>query len=162
MIQGDARNLKDVAAVVEGQEAACDCLGIRSFFTETKLFSTCAQNLVQALKRKQLLIAVIGMGAGDSRGCGPFFYDHVMLPLLLGRVYVDKDRQERIIMDNTARWVIVRPGFLSNGPRTGRYRALVDLQGVRGGRISRSDVADFILSQAKSPEFIGKTPLLIY
>jgi hypothetical protein len=51
-----------------------------------------------------------------------------------------------------------RPGFA----RTGRYRALTDLQGVHGGRISRADVADFMLSQARSPQFIGQTPLLIY
>jgi hypothetical protein len=51
---------------------------------------------------------------------------------------------------------------LTNGPRTGRYRALTDLQGIKGGKISRADVADFMLSQAKSPHFIGKTPLLIY
>lgn len=76
-------------------------------------------------------------------------------------MYADKDRQERIIR-STLGWIIVRPGFLSNGPRTGRYRALTDLQGIHGGRISRADVADFMLLQARSPQFIGQTPLLIY
>jgi hypothetical protein len=85
-----------------------------------------------------------------------------MLPLVLRRMYADKDRQERIIMNNVARWIIVRPGFLNNGPRTGRYRALTDLQGIQGGRIARADVADFVLAQAKSPQYIGRAPLLIY
>jgi putative NADH-flavin reductase len=116
----------------------------------------------KALKSEQLLIAVTGMGTGDSRGHGSFVYDHVMLPLVLRRIYADKDRQENIIKKNLTRWIIVRPGFLNNGPRTGCYRALTDLRGIHGGRISRADVADFMLSQAKSPQFIGQTPMLIY
>ena len=81
---------------------------------------------------------------------------HLRLRIVAG------DAQERIIASNPTRWIIVRHSFLTNGPRTGRYRALTDLQGIRGGRISRADVADFMLLQAKSPQFIGKTPLLIY
>jgi hypothetical protein len=44
------------------------------------------------------LIAVTGLGAGDSRGHGGFLYDAVAFPLLLKRVYDDKDMQEWIIM----------------------------------------------------------------
>jgi len=129
---------------------------------QTTLFSRAAQNLAAALEPEQLLIAVTGIGAGDSRGHGGFLYDYVALPLMLGRMYADKEREERIIRERVARWIIVRPGFLTNGPRTGRWRALVDLRGVRAGKISRADVADFILAQAKSPRFIGQTPLLTY
>ncbi|MCT2401711.1 hypothetical protein NZK81_19340 [Novosphingobium sp. HK4-1] len=39
-----------------------------------------------------------------------------------------------------------------------RYRALTDLQGIHGGHISRADVADFMLAQAKAPTFTGQTP----
>lgn len=162
VVKGDALDPSSVAAVVEGQDVVCDCLGTKNVVKPTTLFSKSAENLARALKPEQLLIAVTGMGTGDSRGHGGFLYDYVALPLMLGRIYADKERQERIIKEKVARWIIVRPGLLTNGPRTGRYRALVDLHGIRGGRISRADVAHFILSQAKSPEFLGKTPLLIY
>jgi hypothetical protein len=36
------------------------------------------------------------------------------------------------------------------------------LRGIHGGKISRADVADFMLAQAKAPQFVGQTPLLIY
>jgi hypothetical protein len=84
------------------------------------------------------------------------------MPIVLRRMYADKDRQEGIIRAKINRWIIVRPGFLNNGPQTGRYRALTDLRGIRGGKISRADVAGFLLAQAKNPTFEGKTPLLIY
>lgn len=159
---GDALDPDAVARVVEGQDVVCDCLGTKNVFKKVTLFSRAAENLARALKPQQLLIAVTGVGAGDSKGHGGFFYDRLVLPLVVRGIYADKDRQEEIIRRRVARWIIVRPGLLTNGPRTGRYRALVDLEGVRGGTISRADVADFILKQAKSPEFLGKTPLLIY
>lgn len=162
IIKGDAQNFDSIKNVEEGQDVVCDCLEADSIFQKTTLFSTCAEHLSKALNPEQLLIAVTGLGAGDSKGHGGLIYDKFYLPVLLRRIYDDKDRQESIIKKNIQRWIIVRLGFLNNGPRTGRYRALTNLEGIRGGKISRADVADFILSQAKSPQFIGKTPLLIY
>lgn len=162
LIQGDAQDYNAIAKVVEGQDVVCDCLGTANVTQAITMFSRCAKNLSKALRPEQLLIAVTGMGAGDSKGHGSWLYDHLFLPIVLRRIYADKDRQEHIIKSSVARWIIVRPGFLSNGPRMERYRALTDLRGIHGGRISRADVAGFMLSQAKSPQFIGQTPLLIY
>lgn len=162
IIGGDAEDPGAIVKVVDGQDVVCDCLGTKNVTKTITMFSRCAENLSKALKPEQLLIAVTGIGSGDSKGHGGFLYDRVFMPIVLRRMYADKDRQERIIKSNIARWMIVRPGFLTNGPRTGRYRALTDLRGIHGGRISRADVADFMLLQAKSPQFIGQTPLLIY
>lgn len=161
VVAGDAEDPDAVAKVVERQDVVCDCLGTTKILQQITLFSRCAENLSKALKPEQLLIAVTGIGVGDSRGHGGLLYDYLFRPIVLGRMYADKERQEHIIMSNIARWIIVRPGFLNNGPRTGRYRALTDLRGIHGGRISRADVADFMLAQARSPQFIGQTPLLI-
>jgi len=162
IVAGDAQDPDAITKVVEGQDIVCDCLGTTNVTQSITMFSRCADNLSKALQPEQLLIAVTGIGAGDSRGSGGFLYDYLFMPIVLRRMYADKDRQENIIMRNVARWIIVRPGFLNNGPRTGRYRALTDLRGVHGGKISREDVADFMLAQAKSPQFVGQTPLLIY
>jgi len=162
IVAGNAEDADAIAKVVEGQDVVCDCLGSTNVTQKITMFSRCAENLAKALKPDQLLIAVTGIGSGDSRGHGGFLYDYLFMPIVLRRMYADKDRQERIITSNLSRWIIVRPGFLTNGPQTGRYRALTDLKGIHGGRISRADVADFMLSQARSPQFVGQTPLLIY
>ena len=162
VIAGDALERNAIAKVVKGQDVVCVCLGTAKVTQPINLFSRCAENLVKVLKPEQLLIAVTGLGAGDSKGHCGFLYDHVFLPIVLRRIYDDKDRQESIIRGNLTRWIIIRPGFLNDGPRTGHYRTLTNLQGIHGGRISRTDVADFMLLQAKSPQFIGQTPMLIY
>lgn len=162
IIKGDAQNSDSIAEVVKGQEVICDCLGTKNVTKPQTMFSKSARNISKVINPEQLLIAVTGLGAGDSKGHCGFIYDQIFLPLVLKRQYDDKDRQEEIIKKSVSKWIIVRPGFLNNGPKTGKYRTLNNLRRVHGGRISRADVADFVLSQAKSPKFIGKTPMLIY
>src|SRR5690606_954434 len=100
---GDALDPDAVARVVEGQDVVCDCLGTKNVFKKVTLFSRAAENLARALKPQQLLIAVTGVGAGDSKGHGGFFYDRLVLPLVVRRIYADKDRQEEIIRRRVAR-----------------------------------------------------------
>src|SRR5262249_44708200 len=64
----------------------------------TRFFSKATRVLVSAMEEAQVkrLICVTGFGAGDSRGRGGFLYS-AAFHLLLGRVYDDKDVQERVV-----------------------------------------------------------------
>ena len=90
------------------------------------------------------LIAVTGLGAGDSRGHGGLLYEQLSFPCLK-RVYDDKDVQEWIIRSSGLDWTIVRPGLLTDRPATGRYRVLTAPKDWRFGVISRADVANFLV-----------------
>jgi putative NADH-flavin reductase len=127
----------------------------------TRLFSDATRVLVTAMEQAQVkrLICVTGFGAGDSRSRGGFIYN-VAFHLLLGRVYDDKDVQERIVRRSKLDWVIVRPVILTNGPKTNTYRALVDPRDWTCGFIPRVDVADFLVKQIDNDTFLHKTPVL--
>ena len=164
VVQGDVRDRESVLGAAQGQDLVCSCIGVPITFKKVDLFSIAAANLIVAVEANpgQKLIAVTGIGAGDSRGHGGFLYDKMFQPLLLSTIYADKDIEEQIIKASDVPWLIVRPAGLTNGPRTGTYRILTDLRGVTSKRISRRDVADFILGQAANPTQFGKTPLLTY
>ena len=81
---------------------------------------------------------------------------------MLKTIYEDKNRQEKLVGHSGLQWVVVRPGFLTNGPLTGAYRALTRLEGITAGKISRADVAHFILKEFDQKKYILKTPLLTY
>jgi putative NADH-flavin reductase len=164
VVQGDVRDRESVLGAAQGQDLVCSCIGVPITFKKVDLFSIAAANLIAAVEANpgQKLIAVTGIGAGDSRGHGGFLYDKMFQPLLLSTIYADKDIEEQIIKASDVPWLIVRPAGLTNGPRTGTYRILTDLRGVTSKRISRRDVADFILGQAANPTQFGKTPLLTY
>lgn len=164
IIQGDVLNPISAQRVVSGQDAVCICVGIGPTRKPVDVFSRGTENVLAAMKRNPLqkLIAVTGIGAGDSKGHGGFLYDKIFNPLFLATIYTDKDRQEALIKASGTQWLIVRPGALTNGRRTGTYRILTNLTGITAGRISRRDVGDFILKQLVTPTFFGKTPLLSY
>jgi putative NADH-flavin reductase len=107
------------------------------------------------------LVAVTGIGAGDTRGKGGFLYDWIVFPLLLGGIYADKNREEKLIRASNLDWTIVRPGFLTNGPPKGVVTALTQRKDYRAGRISRADVASFICDAIEHGEHVGEAPLII-
>jgi len=164
IVIGDIRDPAVVRSVVRGTDAVCSCVGILPTRKPVDVFSEGTRQVLAAMKGSPgiKLIAITGIGAGDSKGHGGFFYDRIINPLLLGTIYEDQNRQEAMIKASGATWMIVRPGFLTNGPRTGTYRIIDDLTNITAGKISRADVADFMLKELGNPSHFGKTPLLCY
>jgi putative NADH-flavin reductase len=162
---GDALEMATVKRALTGIDAVIQSLGVSAgpeiILKPTRLFSKATQVLITAMQeaRVKRLICVTGFGAGDSRGSGGFLYD-VAFHLLLGRIYDDKDVQERIVRRSKLDWVIVRPVILTSGPRTKAYRALVDPRDWTCGFISRANVADFLVKQIDNDSFLHKTPVL--
>ena len=166
-VAGNALDSSAIRSNLDGVDVVVQTLGVdvapRSIFERTTLFSQSTRIIVDAMKAAGVkrLIAVTGLGAGNSRGHGGIIYDSVVFPLLLKRVYDDKDVQEWIIKSSGLDWTIVRPGLLTNRPATGHYRILTAAEDWRCGIISRADVADFIVRQVDDQTLIGATPLLI-
>jgi putative NADH-flavin reductase len=159
VIRGDILDPSRVEEAVKGQEAVCIVIGIPPTRKPVNVFSQGARNVLDAMKKSGVdrLVCVTGIGAGDSRGHGGFLYDRIVQPLLLKTNYTDKEKQEEIVRASGAVWTVVRPGFLTNGPRTGRYRVITDMTGVRARKISRADVADYLLKEMKTGADVGKT-----
>lgn len=163
---GDALQPSDLSRALPGVDTVIQSLGVASaqeLIFGTTLFSASTKILVDAMEAAGVkrLIVVTGAGAGDSRGRISFLYDNVLFPLLLQRIYSDKDIAEGIIRNSTLEWTIARPGGLTNRPMTGRYDVLTDPKDWRGGFISRADVADFLVRQISDRSMIGQTPLLV-
>lgn len=165
LVVGDARDPKVLREALRGREAVVSALGTpASPFREVTLLSEVTRTLVGAMRDEGVarLVAVTGIGAGDSRGHGGFAFDRLILPLLLRHVYADKDRQEDIVRQCGLDWVLVRPTVLSNKPGRGAVRALVNLAGFHGGSVAREDVARFVLDQVETDAWIGRTPLITW
>lgn len=163
-VQGSATDATSVRRAVEGAEAVLVTLGTRSPLPTT-VFSDSSRILLQVLKEigsLPTLIVLTGFGTGDSWSYNSFPMK-ILFTLLLKQVYLDKERQEGLIAAGYPRWEMVRPGRLTNGSMTGRYRVLDTLvEGMEVGAISRADVAQFLVAQAEHPTYLGKYPALTY
>ena len=166
-IAGNALDMAAVKRALTGVDAVIQSLGVSAgpeiVFERTRLFSKATRILVTAMEEAQVkrLICVTGFGTGNTRDRGGFLFS-IGSQLLLGRIYDDKDVQERIVRRSKLDWVIVRPVILTNGPKTNAYRALVDPRRwtCGFGFISRADVADFLVKQIDNDDFLHELPVL--
>ena len=163
-VRGDALNSKDVEAALIGVDAVIVTLGIGlgELFRPVHLFLDATRVLIAAMKAQAVrrLICVTGFGAGDSRtsiSC----LQKIPFQIVFGHAYDDKCRQEWLIKESGLDWTIARPGVLTGGPRTGRYKILSEFSQWRNGIISRSDVAQFLVLQLQDRAYLFKTPVLV-
>lgn len=163
-MRGDALNSQDVEAALDGVDVVIQCLGVGlgDLFRPVHLFSEATRVLIAAMTAKGVarLIAVTGFGAGDSRASISCL-QRIPFQLVFGRAYQDKSVQEQLIKESALDWTIVRPGVLTAGRPTGRYKVLDEPAQWRNGIISRQDVADFLVRQIEDRSFVGKAPVLV-
>ena len=165
LIVGDARDETALRRALKGRDAVVSALGTpASPIREVTFLSTATRVLVSAMKAEHVsrLVCITGLGAGDSAGHGGFLFDNVIFPLLLRKVYADKNRQEAIVRDSGLDWTLVRPAVLNDKPGRGAIRALTDLSGFHGGAIAREDVARFVLEQLSADTWLRRSPLITW
>lgn len=165
VVQGDVLDSEAMVAAMRGVDAVVSALGTPLQRKPVTLLSRGTQNMVRAMGQAGVsrLLCITGMGAGDSRGHGGFLYDRVILPLLLGQIYLDKDRQEQVVRESGLDWTLIRPAFLTDGGRTGQYRRIMHF-GLhdRMGKISRADVAHFVVRELQQGEHLRQVANLSY
>jgi putative NADH-flavin reductase len=161
---GDALKSGDVEAALADVDVVILTLGVGvgDLFRPVRLFSDATRALIPAMKAKGVkrLICVTGFGAGDSRARISSL-QRIPFEIFLGRAYADKGVQESLIKESGLDWTIARPGILTGGPRTGRYKVLSKASDWRNGVISRSDVADFLVRQIEDQTYLRQAPVLV-
>ena len=161
VVRGDVLDGDSVTAAMPGQEGVLLALGHRRYFPPNRILSEGTRNVLRAMEAHGVsrFVCETSLGIGDSAGRLGVYYTFFTIPVILPFYYWDKTRQERIIAASPLEWVIVRPGLLTNGAKRGSYR-----HGRRIGsffwtmRISRADVADFMLNQLESDTYLRTAP----
>ena len=155
---------EDVAAALIDVDAVIQTLGVGlgDLFRPIHLFSDATGALIAAMSTKGVkrLICVTGFGAGDSRASISCL-QRLPFQIVFGRAYEDKSLQERMIKESGLDWTIARPGVLTDGPRTGRYKIFSEASQWRNGIISRSDVAEFLVRQIEDQTYLRQAPVLV-
>ena len=83
------------------------------------------------------------------------------MPFIVKNIYEDKTRQEEAIKQSNLDWVIVRPAKLTDEPAKGEYRVYVG-GSYTATKISREDVAAFMLAQLTDNTYVRKMPVISY
>jgi len=163
-VKGDVMDFALVERTIQGQDAVLCALGLPPM-KKTTLRANGTKNIIRAMEKTGVkrLVCQSALGVGDSSDIMPFHYKYLIVPLMLRHVFSDHEIQENYIKESQLDWIIARPGSLTNGERTGSYNHgfAVDSKTVTL-KISRADVADFMLKQLTEDAYLYKTPGISY
>jgi uncharacterized protein YbjT (DUF2867 family) len=159
-VTGDVLDPGSLDRAMQGQEAVLSALGHKRWLGPSRILSEGTRNLMAAMVRHgvQRFVCETALGISDAWWQMGLYYTLFVRPVILPFYFWDKVRQEAVIRASNLAWTIVRPGMLTNGPPRGRYR-----QGPHVGhwlwtvRISRADVAAFMLDQLTDRRYVRAT-----
>ena len=155
-INGSAVSPLDLKHAIGGSDAVLITVGTKNK-KATTLFSDIASTLIKVtndLNFSSPVLVVTGFGAGESKNYLSFFM-RTVISLFLKDQYVNKTIMEKLITKSAVKWEIIRPGMLTDAVNTSNYKVISGLQkGMKVGKISRADVADFLITEAENPKLL--------
>ena len=163
VIAGDAQDPAAVAEAVRGQDAVLSALGRRKAFSSANLMVNSMRAIVPAMEshRVRRLILMSSFGVGGSAREAPLL-PRLFFRTLLRDIFADKQAAEEVVRRSALEWTIVYPVLLTDGPRTGNYRVGEHLALSGFPKISRADVADFMLKELYDAEYLKRIAVVSY
>ena len=154
LVQGDVRDRARVETVVAGQDAVLSALGTNPR-GPVSLCTDGIQRILMAMTRSHVhrLLVVSAYGAAESHHRDLY---NLLLWTLLKEKMMDKERMEELITRSNVDWTLIRPSFLTDGPRTRQYRSGPDLRMHVASHISRADVAAYMLQRITDTASVHK------
>jgi len=159
---GDVLDPSAVRAAVAGHDAVIVALGAGR---KGNVRAAGTRNIVSAMGHHGLrrLICATTLGAGDSYATLNFFWKRLMFGLLLSEAFADHQAQEDAIRRSDLDWVIVRPGAFTDGPATGVFKkGFAPTEKNLAFKISRADVAGFMVQQLTASKWLRQSPGVSY
>ncbi|ARQ69286.1 NAD(P)-dependent oxidoreductase [Streptomyces marincola] len=151
VVAGDVRDRAPVSRTIQGADAVVSALGRRR-----RGPAICTEGMrtilsAMAADGPRRLVALSNYGVAETRRRSPY----VAVSWLLERpVLRDKERMEALIRASDTDWTLIRPPILTNGPRTDRYRTGAELRLTFTSKVSRADLAAFVLSELRAGEHL--------
>jgi putative NADH-flavin reductase len=150
----DAHALTDA---MKGQEVVISAIGRGQSFKAEGLIAGCVPVILAAMAASAVrrLIFVSAIGVGDALHDTPIF-SRLFIKFMLKDIYADKAIGEELVRRSGTDWTIVQPAQLFDGPLTGTYRSGERLKYHGRPKISRADVAHYVVAQVDDATSIGK------
>lgn len=163
-IKGSATNKDDVKKAINNSDNVLITIGTKQK-KGTTLFSSMAEAVVLAaneLHYSNPILVISGVGVGNS-----YNYIGILMKLiitfLLKDQYADKTIMEKIFEKSNLNWEMVQPTMLTDGISTSAYKIYDSLfKGVKISKISRADVANYMINEAENPKHLKRKVVLTY
>jgi putative NADH-flavin reductase len=167
VVQGSPFDIAPVRQTIESADVVLSALGAKSLRKEDVLERAVPQIIAameETLSRAKPVRRIIVLG---SAGALPtsldkqpvwrrWFVQNIVYNTFLKWPVASQISQWNNLSRSKLDWTMVMPPMLSNAPARGTYRVDGDALPRDGSRISRADVADFMMQQIGSAQWIRK------
>jgi len=164
--KGDLLDVASLNNILPGHDAILVCVAPKVMFRQkSELLSKGALTLCSAMGQMKVrrLIWVTSAGVDPQYVMGkPFVYKRIIKPFFLANIYADFRLSEEILDRSSLDWVVVRPSRLTDGPLTKTYRVQASGSPKSAAKISRADVAHFMLKESVEHQYNFKKPIIAY
>ncbi|SDP50007.1 Putative NADH-flavin reductase [Mucilaginibacter sp. OK268] len=164
VVQGDLLKPATLEKYLVGKDAVISAIGVKGgMFGDkpTTLYSEGNANLLQAMEivgvKRAFFISASAIEISPVIPRFVQFLAKYVIQKLLKHMYADLRRMESIIKASETKWTIIRPPQLSDQPATGHYRTAINDWLKDCLKISRADVAHFIIHNINNPAIIKTT-----
>jgi putative NADH-flavin reductase len=162
VVPGDAFDSRAIAGTLEGADVVLSALGARSLGNEGVL-ERAVPLIVAAMETQgpRRIVVLGSAGALDSsldkqNAFRRFVVEKIVYRTVLRWPVASQRAQWAALSASGLDWTMVMPPMLTNGRATGRYRVDGDALPRNGNKIGRADVADFMMQQLASPEWVRR------
>ena len=158
VVEGDATDSIAMEAAVLGQDAVLDTIGGKTPYKETTLETSAANTIIKAMQHNSVhrLVVTSMFGEGDGKANAPV-YMHLLAATFLRGASKDKAAMELAVRSSGLDWVILRPGNLTDDPGTGKVQVFDAETGGKAHKITRADLATFMLAQVASNQYLHQS-----
>ena len=149
VVQGDVGDAAAVSNAVKGHDAVVSTLGVGTPLRHDPVVIDGVRFIVRSMAEWNVkrMVYMSFIGVSDSRADAGFMVRYVARWPLRNEIR-DHEIKEGLVSGSALDWTIVRPPTLTNGPKTGSYRAGADIAARSVlPTLSRADVADCILRE---------------
>jgi len=163
IVQGELADQAIIERAVSAADAVISVLGPRGG-SKDKPITRGMQNIIEAMKKQGVRRLIISstLSAKDPNDL-PDFKAKALVNLV--KLTMHAAYEEIVSVADTVRksdldWTIVRLTTLNNNPKSGKVRVGYLGKGEVGLRISRPDLAEFLLKQVQDTKYLRQAPVI--
>lgn len=163
IVQGELADQAIIERTVSAADAVISVLGPRGG-SKGKPITRGMQNIIEAMKKQGVRRLIISstLSAKDPNDL-PDFKAKALVNLV--KLTMHAAYEEIVSVADTVRksdldWTIVRLTTLNNNPKSGKVRVGYLGKGEVGLRISRADLAEFMLKQVQDTKYLRQAPVI--
>jgi putative NADH-flavin reductase len=160
IVKGDARDYESINNLVKNCSVVISTLGQPK--DEKSIFSDAAENIIRAMNFNGIkrYIATTGLSVNS-----PFDSKNEKVKMATDWMYQnypetteDKQKEYELLADSNLDWTLVRLPLINLASES--FKTETSLEDCKGGNISATDLAEFLVSQINNETFVRQSPFL--